>query len=117
MSEWQPEVSQPIKVGMTAASPGKHRIYLAKITGEVTLADEVGPLQGAQPLVDEANIVPGYLVTSPAAYNQVFMLQPLPDEATILTIDFRYEMLILERNSRPREYAKRSVTDTIVLHR
>lgn len=117
IDKWRPEVSQPIMVGISAVTADKHRIYLAKVTGDVTLSDEAGPLQAQQPLLDEANIIPGYLVTRPAAYNQVFMLQPLPIEATTLTIDFRYEMLILERDSTPREYAKRAITDTVVLHR
>ena len=119
MDKWQPEVSQPIMVGMTAANEGKtaQRFYLAKVTGDVKLSDDFGPLHALQPLVDEANIIPGYLVTSPAAYNQVFLLQPLPVEATTLTIDFRYELLILQRNSTPRDFAKRAITDTIVVHR
>lgn len=117
VDKWQPEASQPIMVGMTAATRNKHRIYLAKVTGAVTHSDDAGPLQAVEPLVDEANIIPGYLVTSPADYNQVFMLQPLPVEATSLTIDFRYEMLILEQGSRPRDFAKQTITDTIVLHR
>ena len=32
---------------------------------------------------------------------QVFILPPLPDEATELTIDFRYEILILHPRSSP----------------
>jgi hypothetical protein len=42
-------------------------------------------------------------------------LPSLPDGATKLTIDFRYEMLILQPQSSPRDYSKRTATDTIVI--
>ena len=44
------------------------------------------------------------------------MLQALPPSTT-LAIDFRYEMLIAELDSIPRDYAKRAITDTIVQRR
>jgi hypothetical protein len=60
-------------------------------------------------------VSPGFLVTSPSSYTQVFVLPSLPDGATKLTIDFRYEMLILQPQSSPRDFSKRTATDTIVI--
>ena len=56
-------------------------------------------------------------MTSPSSYTQVFLLPSLPDEATRLTIDFRYELLFLQPRSNPRDFAKQTATDTLVISR
>ncbi len=74
-----------------------------------------GHLDSPDALVDRADISPGYLVTSPSFYTEVFVLPSLPEEATRLTIDFRYELLILQPRSNPRDFAKQTATDTLVI--
>ena len=56
-------------------------------------------------------------MTSPSSYTQVFVLPALPNGATTLTIDFRYEMLMLQPQSSPRDFSKRTATDTLVISR
>ena len=56
-------------------------------------------------------------MTSPSSYTEVFLLPSLPDEATRLTIDFRYELLFLQPRSNPRDFAKQTATDTLVISR
>jgi hypothetical protein len=91
------------------------KIYLSRVTADLDVSDATGHLDSPEPLVDKADITPGFLVTTPSSYTQVFVLPSLPDEATKLTIDFRYEMLVLERQSTPRDYSKRTATDTLVI--
>jgi hypothetical protein len=93
------------------------KIYLSKVTAFLDVSDATGHLDSPDPLVDTADITPGFLVTSPSTYSQVFVLPSLPDEATSLTIDFRYEMLVLQSQSTPRDFSKRTVTDTLVISR
>jgi hypothetical protein len=126
VQRWTPGVAQPLNVSMTAVrqqgtgqyvEPTDQKIYLSKVTAYMDVSDATGHLDSPDPLVDEADIRPGFLVTSPSSYTQVFVLPALPDEATALTIDFRYEMLVLQPQSTPRDFAKRTATDTLVISR
>ena len=126
VQEWSPGVAQPLTVSMTAlAKQGtgqytvstNRKIYLSRLTAYIDVSDATGHLDSPDPLVDEADITPGFLVTTPSSYSQVFVLPPLPDEATRLTIEFRYEMLVLQSNSSPRDFSKRTATDTLIISR
>jgi hypothetical protein len=93
------------------------KIYLSRVTAYLDVSDTTGHLDSPDPLVDKADITPGFLVTSPSSYTQVFVLPSLPDEATRLIIEFRYEMLVMQSASTPRDFSKRTVTDTLVISR
>ena len=115
VQNWTPGVAQPLTVRMTALSSNKsdQKIYLSQVTVYLDVSDSRGHVDSPEPLFDRANITPGFLVTSPASYTQVFALPPLPGDATSLTVDIRYEMLRLQRGSG--DFAKFSATDTIVI--
>ena len=126
VQEWSPGVAQPLTVSMTAlAQQGagqykvstNRKIYLSRVTAYLDVSDATGHLDSPDPLVDKADVTPGFLVTSPSSYTQVFVLPSLPDEATRLIIEFRYEMLVLQSASTPRDFSKRTVTDTLVISR
>jgi hypothetical protein len=93
------------------------KIYLSRVSAYLDVSDTTGHLDSPDPLVDKADITPGFLVTSPSSYTQVFVLPSLPDEATRLIIEFRYEMLVMQSASTPRDFSKRTVTDTLVISR
>jgi hypothetical protein len=126
VQRWAPGVAQPLKVSFTAlqeqsatqyvASAGR-KIYLSRVTASLDVSDATGHLDSPDPLVDKADVNPGFLVTTPSSYTQVFVLPSLPDEATKLTIDFRYEMLVLQPQSTPRDFSKRTATDTLTISR
>jgi hypothetical protein len=123
VERWAPGVAQPLKVSITARQPSTsgyvasadRKIYLSRVTAYLDVSDATGHLDSPDPLVDKADVNPGFLVTSPSSYTQVFVLPSLPDEATKLTIDFRYEMLVLQPQSNPRDYSKRTATDSLVI--
>ena len=120
VERWSPGGAQPLTVRMTTASQSgqpatDQKIYLSRVTAFLEVSDAAGHLDSPDPLVDKADISPGFLVLAPSYYTQVFILPPLPDEATELTIDFRYEILILQPRSSPRDFAKRTATDTVVI--
>jgi hypothetical protein len=81
------------------------------------VSDATGHLDSPDPLIDRAEITPGLLVTSPSSYTQVFVLPAFPDEATLLTIDFRYVRLVLQPQSTPRDFSKPTATHTLVISR
>jgi hypothetical protein len=126
VQRWSPGVAQPLTVSLTARSSRRmvqgqwvagQKIYLSRVTAHLEIFDATGHLDSPNPLVDRADVTPGFLVTSPTYYDQVFTLPPLPARATKLTIDFRYEILLLQPSSSPRDFEKRTATDTLVISR
>ena len=115
VERWSPGVDQPLTVSITAVNKSDRKVYLSRVTADLELADAIGHYDSPDPLVDGAEISPGILLTSPSSYTNVFMLPALPDEATSLTIEFRYELLLLQPRSDPRDFAKQSATDTLVI--
>ena len=124
VQEWSPGVAQPLTVSLTAlAQQGtgqytvstNQKIYLSRLTAYLDVSDATGHLDSPDPLIDKADITPGFFVTTPSSYSQVFVLPSLPDEATRLTIEFHYEMLVLQSDSTPRDFSKRTATDTLVI--
>jgi hypothetical protein len=125
VQRWSPGVAQPLTVSLTAhhASSGalqaqtQQKIYLSRVTGLLEVSDTSGHLDSPNALADRADVTPGFLVTSPTYYTQVFTLPALPARATTLTIAFRYEILLLQTGSAPRDFEKHTATDTLVISR
>jgi hypothetical protein len=122
VERWSPGVGQPLTVSMTTVghsgqSRTAQKIYLSRATADLEVSDTNGQLDSPDSLFDRAEISPGFLVTSPSSYTAVFVLPSLPDEATRLTIDFRYELLLLQQWSKTRDFAKQTATDTLVISR
>jgi hypothetical protein len=114
---WKPGVPEPLNITMTGRGSGGQKIYLSRLTIYMDISDDTGPLGGPDPIIDSADtagISPGFLVTTPNTYNQVFVLPPLPDGARTLVLSLRYEILLLQG---PHDYVKRAATDTIVMTR
>ena len=101
----------------TVRQSGQQKIYLSRVTADLEVSDVAGHVDSPEALVDKADISPGFLVRSPSSYTEVFLLPSLPDQATRLTIDFRYELLFLQPRSSPRDFAKQTATDTLVISR
>jgi hypothetical protein len=115
VERWAPGVDQPLTVSMTTDSQSRQKIYLSRVTADLEVSDVTGHLDSPDAVVDKADLSPGFLVTFPSSYTEVFLLPSLPDEATRLTIDFRYELLFLQPRSNPRDFAKQTATDTLVI--
>ena len=124
VQRWSPGVGQPLEVSMEAihqqrigqySTPTDRKIYLSRVTADLGVSDATGQLDSPDPLLDKADVKPGFFVTSPSSYTQVFVLPSMPDEATKLTIDFRYELLVLQSQSTTRDFSKQTATDTLVI--
>jgi hypothetical protein len=126
VQKWSPGIVQPMTVSLTARSSKgvmqggrvtKQKIYLSRVSALTQVSDAEGHLGSPDTIVDRADVTPGFLVTSPTYYTQVFTLPVLPAKAMRLTIDFRYEILLLQSTSAPRDFAKQTATDTLIISR
>lgn len=116
VARWTSEVPKPLNVSLSAFanSSRQQKIYLTRVRAGVSVADNSGPLTSPEALVDTANISPGYIVTSPYSYGQVFTIPSVDDGATSVTIDFTYEFL-LQVTPNSKDYAKQTARDSLTI--
>lgn len=116
VEEWTPDGLKPIQVSVSVTSnnqPGQ-AIYLTRATARFSVNDSAGVLPPPEPVVDTANIAPGYLAKSPYSYEQQFAVPRLDPGAVLLTIQFKYELVtLIDRKNR--DYTKQTATDTMVI--
>ena len=96
IKDWRTGVPRPVQVNLTAVNRvnRSQNVYLLRATAEVTAHGDNGFVDRPPPIVDVANIIPGFIVKSPSDYNQIFNLPPVDSSATRLTIEFTYELVI-----------------------
>jgi hypothetical protein len=115
---WTPDARKPLDITLTAFVTGEReqKVYLTVVTVYATGSDASGPLRGSQPLVDAADVKPGYLVTAPETYSQSFVLPALVDGSLKVDIDLKYEFLVLKGTSGDSaEYTKQTATDSLTV--
>lgn len=116
ISRWTPGAAKPLNVSLTAYTDGKRaqKIYLTRVRANIGVSDGSGPLNAPDPLVDEANITPGFLVTFPYTYGQVFLVPAVDVGAQSLTLDFTYEFL-LQVSPTSHDFTKQTARDSITV--
>ncbi len=77
-----------------------------------TVNDGANDLAGPDPVVDTANMSPGYLCAFPYSYGQSFAVPPLDAGAAYVTIDFKFELVTLV-DTKAKDYTKQTVTNTV----
>lgn len=118
LENWKPSVSKPIELGLTAVNKKKsgQKIYLTKVSADITAYDESGPVDDSRTLTDTSGINPGFIVTFPNTYNQRFLLPATSEVATRVAIDFTYEFVLqVNKDSDGRNFSKQVATDTILV--
>jgi hypothetical protein len=115
VAQWTPDVSKPLNVSLTTyANRRTQKIYLTRVRANIGVSDGAGSLQAPAPLLDEANISPGFIVTAPNSYGQIFVVPAVDSGALYLTIDFTYEFL-LQVSPKSRDYEKQTARDSITV--
>lgn len=116
VADWTASVNKPLSLSLTTVNgrKGGQKIYLTRVTVTITARDDTGPLDSPRPLVDTANISPGFIVTFPYTYGQDFVVPALDEGATSVTLDFTYEFL-LQVSKDSRDYYKQTAIDTLVV--
>ena len=118
LAEWSPERSKPLRIKLQAVNTDKRKqkIYLTKVTANVTAYDDRGQIGDTRNVTDSANINPGYIVRSPNTYNQSLSLPTVDSGSLWITVDLMYEMVLeVDKTKDGRDFAKQVATDTITV--
>ncbi len=115
VEDWTASVNKPLALSLTTVNGrAGQKIYLTRVTMTITARDDSGPLDSPRPLVDTANISPGFIVTFPYTYGQDFVIPALDEGATSVTLDFTYEFL-LQVGKDSKDYYKQTAIDSLTV--
>jgi hypothetical protein len=114
VAKWTASGDKSIRVFLTVVNKSKptRKIYMTRASVRVSQHDATGEIPGPDPLVDSANLNPGYLVTSPYTYNQSFAIPDLNDSTEAVVLDFKFETVTLV-DQKAKDYTKQSATDAV----
>lgn len=118
LKKWRSNVSKPLHVSITAINKDKknQKIYLTKVTVNVTAYDSAGPVDAPKALTDTTDINPGFIITRPNTYNQNFSLPAIDDAALYLTADLTYEMVLqVNKDKDGRNFSKQVAVDSMTI--
>jgi len=97
LGEWVPQVPKPLNVVASATLDGgakDQNVYLSAVTVATTAYAADGTPQVLEPVEDVADVKPGYLITKPSSFQQVFTLPAAAEGSTAVQITVTYELLI-----------------------
>lgn len=112
MDEWTATAVKPISLSLsTTITPDDGQsVYLQRAS--MTVVPDTGDALAVQ---EDASTEPhGYLVGSPYSYSQTFSIGAVPEGATAVTVQMRYELLV-QTTPTSDEYAKQTATDTLTV--
>jgi len=116
IGEWTPAATKPLSLSMNGrfADGATQDIFLNNVTVTIDVHGPEGQLPAPADLTDIASVSPGYLITAPNAYVKVFNLPGLDPQATYITLNLTYELLV-QRAPKSKIYLKQSAGDTLVI--
>jgi hypothetical protein len=96
MAGWTPGASKPLNLSASAAftDDSEQDIYLSEAKVAIDAVDADDQAKAVDPLVDKAKVDPGYLITAPTSYGQVFTLPAVPAGSRGLVLTITYELLV-----------------------
>lgn len=116
--EWTSGVGKPLLIRLTAVNHRQksQKIYLTRATVTMTAFDDLGPVGTPRAISDSTEIDPGFIVTSPNTYSQLFTLPAADDAAIKVKIDLVYEFAQqVGKDKDGRNFAKQVATDSVVV--
>ncbi len=113
-AQWTSDAGTSLQVSVSVHNDRrpKQKIYLTRATVRVVVSDGNAYLPSPDPLVENANLSPGYLATSPYGYVQSFSVPGLDQSARDLVIDVKLDLVSLV-NGKARDYTKTSIVDSV----
>lgn len=117
MASWTPEATKPLNLSLSAdfTDGSDQNLFLSSVTLTADVKGAEGTtLQPPEPLVDQAPVTPGYLITSPSSYVKVFSIGEVDQGATSLTLNLTYEVLA-QSAPKSKQFLKQSAGDTLVI--
>ena len=116
MGDWTAAALKPLNMSASAVfiDGSKQDIFLAKVTVNIGVDGPEGPLEAPAALVDDASLTPGYLITAPNSYGQVFTIPAVAEGATSVSLAITYELLA-QTAPKAKTFAKQTASDTLVI--
>lgn len=115
LAAWTPQVPKPLNVVASASLDGGVKgqdVFLSAVRVATTAYTTDGSPQSLEVVEDTADVEPGYLITKPSSFQQVFTLPPAPDGSTAVQLTVTYELLI-ESAPDSETYLRQATSDTI----
>ncbi|MET1006508.1 MAG: hypothetical protein ABWX96_13235 [Propionibacteriaceae bacterium] len=116
MADWTQNALKPLNLSASAAfiDGSEQDIFLSKVSVNMSVAGAKGALTSPDALVDASTVTPGYLITSPSSYGQVFTVPALAAGATSVTLTLTYELLV-QSAPKAKTYSKQTASNDLVI--
>ena len=114
LGEWVPQVPKPLNVVASATLDGgakDQNVYLSAVKVATTAYGADGTPVVLDPVEDTADVKPGYLVTKPSSFQQVFSIPAAPEGSTAVQMTITYELLI-QAAPDSKTYLRQATSDT-----
>lgn len=114
VAQWTATSPKTVQVTLNAKNnrQPRQKIYLTRANLRFAVRDASGDLVPPDPIVDPANLNPGYLITVPFSYEQSFAIPPLDPSAQSVDLEFKYEVVSLV-DSKSKDYTKQTAGDSV----
>lgn len=114
LGRWTPQAAKPLNVSASAAftDDSEQDIYLSKTQVAIDAVDAIGKSHAVDPLVDQATVSPGYVITAPTSYGQVFTIPAVPTNSRSVTLTITYELLV-QTAPDVKRYSRQAAVDII----
>ena len=96
LGRWTPGASKPLSVSASAefTDDSEQDIYLSETQVAIEAVDAAGESYPVDPIVDRADVSPGYVITAPTSYGQVFTIPAVPANSRSVILTITYELLV-----------------------
>ena len=114
LARWTPGASKPLSLSASAAftDDSEQDIYLSEVKVAVDAVDPDGGTQALETLIDKADVKPGFVITAPTSYGQVFTLPPAPAGTRSLTVTLTYQLLV-QTAPEEKRYSRQAAVDIL----
>ena len=114
MGRWTAGASKPLSMSASAqfTDDSEQDIYLSEAQVAIDAVDSAGKSQAVDPIVDKADVSPGYLITAPTSYGQVFTIPAVPPNSRSLTLTITYQLLV-QTAPDVKSYSRQAAVDIV----
>ena len=116
LAAWTPAATKPLSLSASAkfTDDSEQDIFLSDVQVAVEAVDAEGRATAVDPIKDTADVSPGYVVTAPTSYGQVFPLPAVPETSTALSVTITYQLLVQTAPDAKR-YSRQAAVDRLQL--
>lgn len=114
LARWTPGASKPLSLSASAefTDDSEQDIYLSEVRVAVDAVGRDGAARALETLIDKAEVQPGYLITAPTSYGQVFTLPPAPAGTRSVIVTLTYQLLV-QTAPEEKRYSRQAAVDIL----